>query len=347
MPERSRGAGLRRFFPRAGRAGEALRLALALLKAECAPVGGQAVMEGVMMRHGDVYGLAVRLPDGAIRAMRCPWFSLTRRSWLKKPFVRGFPVLLETLVNGIKALNRSVEAAAEGEQEEISGWHLAVTLVLALLMAVGLFVVVPHLLSLVMLWLHLGGDVEGLSFHLWDGFFKCCIFMGYIKAISCVPDIRRVFQYHGAEHKTIHAYEAGGDVDAAAAMGKSRLHPRCGTTFLLFVISISILLHAVLVPLLLRLYTPQGETAKQVLTIGIKLLLMVPISALAYELIRYAARLREGILATVLRAPGLALQRLTTDEPDEGQLEVAVVALREALGPDDGARVLAVPYSVE
>ena len=344
-PESSRRAGSQQIAPRAKRASGVLQLALALLNAECAPVGGQAVMEGVMMRHGDVYGLAVRQTGGVIRAMRCPWFSLTRSPWLKKPFVRGFPVLLETLVNGIKALNRSVEAVAQSEQEEISGWHLVLTLILALLMAVGLFVVVPHLLSLVMLWARLGGDVEGLSFHLWDGFFKCCIFMGYIKAISYVPDIRRVFQYHGAEHKTIHAYEAGGDVDAAAAMGKSRLHPRCGTTFLLFVISISILLHAVLVPLMLSIYTPQGEVAKHALTIGVKLLLMVPISALAYELIRYAAKLPEGLLATVLRAPGLALQRLTTYEPDESQLEVAVVALREALGPDDGARVRTVAYT--
>ena len=218
------------------------------------------------------------------------------------------------------------------------------TLAAALLMAIGLFVVVPHLMSLLMLWLHLGGDVEGLSFHLWDGFFKCCIFMGYIKAISYVPDIRRVFQYHGAEHKTIHAFESGGAVDAAHAARMSRLHPRCGTTFLLFVICISIVLHAVLVPMLLALYTPQSAVAKHALTIFFKLLLMAPISALAYELIRYAARLPEGPLAQVLRAPGLALQKLTTYEPDESQLEVAVVALSEALGPDAGERVRPVPY---
>lgn len=141
-------------------------------------------MEGVMMRNGDAYALAVRRPDGVIHAQRLPWFSLTRHPWLKKPFARGFPVLLETLINGIQALNRSVEAAAEAQEEKLEGWHLALTLGLALLMAVGLFVVAPHLLSLVMLWLHLGGDVEGLSFHLWDGFFKCCIFMGYIWLIS-------------------------------------------------------------------------------------------------------------------------------------------------------------------
>ena len=329
----------------ATRAARLPRLALAVLAAGCSPVGGQAVMEGVMMRNGDTYGLAVRQADGSISAQRLPWFSLTRRPWLKKPFVRGFPVLLETLVNGIKALNRSVEVAAQGQEEEISGWHLVLTLALALLMAVGLFVVVPHLLSLVMLWLNLGGDVEGLTFHLWDGFFKCCIFMGYIRAISFVPDIRRVFQYHGAEHKTIHAYESGGNVDARAASAMSRLHPRCGTTFLLFVICISIILHAVLVPLMLAVHTPQSGVAKHAVTIVFKLLLMAPISALAYELIRYAARMPEGPPAMVLRAPGLALQRLTTYEPDEAQLEVAVVALREALGPDADARVRAVPYT--
>jgi len=217
--------------------------------------------------------------------------------------------------------------------------------ILALVMAVALFVVAPHLLSLVMLWLHLGGDVEGLSFHLWDGFFKCCIFMGYIRLISYVPDIRRVFQYHGAEHKTIHAFESGDEVSAASAARMSRLHPRCGTTFLLFVICISIILHAVLVPLLLMIYTPQSAIAKHALTIAFKLLLMVPISALAYELIRYAARMPDGFWATLLRAPGLALQRLTTYEPDEAQLDVAVVARREARGPDAGDNIRTAPYT--
>jgi len=331
---------------RGGRAAHPSRLALAV-SAGCRFVGGQAVMEGVMMRNGDVYALAVRRADGGISARRYPWFSLTRRPWLKKPFVRGFPVLLETLVNGIRALNRSVEAVACGAEEEISGRQLAGTLALALLMAVFLFVAVPHMLSLGMLWLNMGGDVEGLSFHIWDGFFKCCIFMGYIKAISCVPDIRRVFQYHGAEHKTIHAYEAGGEVDVASARCRSRLHPRCGTTFLLFVITISIALHAVLVPLLLAICTPQAAVAKHALTVAFKLLLIVPISALAYELIRYAARLPEGFRASLLCAPGLALQRMTTAEPDDGQLEVALAALREALGVEEGAVVHTAPYTLE
>ena len=162
------------------------RLVSLMLTAGCPTVGGQAVLEGVMMRNGDAYALALRRPDGEIVARRMPWFSLTRHPWLKKPFVRGFPVLIETLVNGIKALNRSAEHQAEGTEEELKGWHLVLTLLLSLAMAVGLFVVVPHLLSLLMQWLELGGGVEGLTFHLWDGLFKCLIFMGYIDRKSVV-----------------------------------------------------------------------------------------------------------------------------------------------------------------
>ncbi len=322
-------------------------LAAALLAADCPTVGGQAVMEGVMMRNADVYALALRMPDGSIQARRLPWFSLTRCRLLKLPFARGFPLLLETLINGVGALNRSAEALAEGEEEPLEGWQLALTMLCAVGMAVALFVVAPHALSLLMQWLGLGGAVEGLSFHLWDGFFKCCIFMLYIRAISLVPDIRRVFQYHGAEHKTIHAFESGQTVDADFAARMSRLHPRCGTTFLLFVICISIVLHAVLVPLLLRYWTPDQVWLKHAGTLLFKIALIAPISSLAYELIRFAARLDDGLPATILRAPGLALQRLTTDEPDEGQLEVAVVALAAALGPEERARVLTAPYSLQ
>lgn len=303
-----------------------------LATVEKAPVGGQAVMEGVMMRNGPMYALAVRHPDGSIVAERRPWFSLCRYEWMKKPFLRGFPILLETLVNGIKALNRSAEQAAAAESEKIEGWHLVLTLCLALCMAIVLFVVTPHLMSIGMQLLGLGGDVAGLSFHLWDGLFKLAIFMGYILAISLVPDIRRVFQYHGAEHKVIGAYEGGGEVTATEAARMSRLHPRCGTTFLLFVIAISILLHAVLVPLLLLVWLPENVIAKHAATIFFKMLLMIPISALAYELIRCAARKGDTLWGKCLRAPGLLLQMLTTYEPDRSQLEVAVVALYEALG---------------
>ena len=125
-------------------------------------VGGQAVMEGVMMRNGDVYALAVRTADGNISVENRPWFSLTRSELLKKPFLRGFPTLIETLVNGIKALNLSAERSTEGTGEELKDWQLVLTLIVSLLFAVGLFVVVPHLLSIIMNWIGLGGDVEGI-----------------------------------------------------------------------------------------------------------------------------------------------------------------------------------------
>ena len=317
-------------------------------------VGGQAVMGGVMMRNGDIYGLAVRRKDGAIVARRRPWYSMTRSLRMQKPFVRGFPILLETLVNGIKSLNSSAalseEASPPGAGQnggaELSRRELAFSLALAFMTAVALFVVAPHLLSVVMFRLHAGGDVNGLTFHFWDGLFKICIFLAYIRLIALVPEIRAVFAYHGAEHKTIHAFESGGEVSARTAAAMSRLHPRCGTTFLLFVICLSVVLHAVLVPALLMLHTPENALLKHTLTILFKLLLTVPISCLAYELIRYAARMPEGVAAAVLRAPGLALQRLTTEEPDILQLEVAVVALSEALPPKERERIATAPYTL-
>ncbi|MDR1776598.1 MAG: DUF1385 domain-containing protein [Desulfovibrio sp.] len=300
-------------------------------------------MEGVMMRNGTEYAIALRLPDGSISARRMPWFSLTRLPLLQKPFLRGFPLLLETLVNGIRALNISVEAGAQ--EQELTRRQIVLTVILAFILAVGLFVVAPHLLSLLMLHMRIGGDVEGVTFHLWDGFFKSCLFLGYIRLISLTPEIRRVFQYHGAEHKSIHAWEKGGEITSERAAAMSRLHPRCGTTFLLFVICLSILLHALLVPPFLHLYTPQSSVAKHCAVLAFKLLLVIPISALAYELIRYAARLPDGLQAAVLRAPGLALQRCTTCEPDREQLDVALVALKEALGPEDGAGIKTMPYT--
>lgn len=307
-------------------------------------VGGQAVIEGIMMRYKDHYALALRHADGSISAQRMPWFSLTH-GILKLPYLRGFPTLVETLVNGIKSLNRSAMMAAEGEGEDIKGWQLVLTLCVAVGMAMLLFVVVPHLFSLGMKWLGLGGDVEGLSFHLWDGLFKFVIFIGYILAISLVPDIQRVFRYHGAEHKVIRAFESGGPVSVDSARGYSRLHPRCGTTFLLFVLSIAIILHTITVPLLLLFWTPSGAVVKHLGIVLFKLALMVPISALAYECIRYAARLGDSLLGKMLRAPGMFLQLLTTWEPDNSQLEIGIVALAAALGPDAPASIEAPAYT--
>jgi uncharacterized protein YqhQ len=309
-----------------------------LLALAPASVGGQAVMEGVMIRDRDRLAIAVRKPDGSIVLELRPWFTLASWTWLRKPFVRGFPVLVETLVNGVKALNFSAEVAVEAENGaggepgagEIKPWHLVLTLVAAIGLALFLFVVLPHLLTLGLTALGVSGDTDSLSFHVWDGAFKMAVFLGYLGAVSLVPDIRRVFEYHGAEHKAIWAFESGGELTPASARGYSRLHPRCGTAFLLFVLTISILLHAVLIPGVTALWAPTGAVARQAYIVAGKFLLMIPVSALAYELIRYAGRKTDTLLCRTLCWPGLAMQRLTTFEPDDSQLEVALAALKGA-----------------
>ena len=296
-----------------------------------------------MMRNGQAFGLAARVA-GEVVAERRGWYSFLPERIRTRPFVRGFPVLVETLVNGIKSLNRSAELQGEADGQPMEGWHLVLTMLAALVFAMVLFLLIPHGLSWLLGYVGLSSGVEGVAFQLWDGVFKLLMLMGYISIIARVPEIRRVFQYHGAEHKTIHAFETGLPVDAALARRQSRLHPRCGTTFLLFVICISVLLHALLVPLLLYLWTPENAVLKHLVTLVFKLALLVPIASLSYELIRFSGCMREGPLATALRAPGLLLQRLTTAEPEMDQLEVAVVALREALGPDSPYEVRTCPY---
>lgn len=287
------------------------------------------------MRHQDRLAIAVRKSDGTIKVEKRPWFSLTRASILKKPFVRGFPVLLETLVNGIKALNYSANEALDevGDQaaKPLNAWQITLTMGVAIGAALLLFVVLPHLFSMFMKWCGLGGGVNDFSFHAWDGGFKLAMFLGYLVAISFVPDIRRVFEYHGAEHKSIWSWETTGTLTPAAARGFSRLHPRCGTAFLLFVLAVSIALFAVLVPVLLKLYAPGDYWLKHAYIISLKLVLMVPVSCLSYELIRFAGKFHENGLCKILCWPGLAMQLLTTKEPDDSQLEVALAALKGAL----------------
>lgn len=289
-----------------------------------------------MMRSQNRLAIAVRKPDGEILVEVRPWFSLTNAAILRKPFLRGFPVLMETLVNGIKALNFSAMQSAEDEEgeSELTPWHLVLTMIVALGVALGLFVVVPHALSALMQWLGLSGDVESLSFNAWDGLYKMVVFVGYIGIISFVPDIRRVFQYHGAEHKVIWNFENGDEMTVANARANSRLHPRCGTSFLLFVLAVSILLHTVLVPFLLSFYKPEIAILKHLYIVAAKLIFMIPVSCVAYEIIRFAGKFNSNVLCRMLCWPGLVLQMLTTKEPDDSQIEVAMAALKCAVGEE-------------
>ncbi|MBU2549058.1 MAG: DUF1385 domain-containing protein [Proteobacteria bacterium] len=286
-----------------------------------------------MMRSPKALAIAVRKSNGEIIVREAPWRSVSdRMPLLKKPFLRGVVTLGEALVNGIDALTFSANQALDDEDEEQMGfWALAGTIALALGMGVVLFVVLPHYLALIIGRLGpLDFEVRSLSFHAVDGVIKMAVFIAYIWIISRFKDIARVFEYHGAEHKSIYAYESGAELTVDNARGFSTLHPRCGTAFILIVLMISILLFAVVFPLII----PAGQKpgwGMNLFFVGIKILLLFPIAGMAYELNKYASGHMDRLILRAAIAPGLWVQKLTTREPSDDQIEVALVALKKAL----------------
>lgn len=299
-------------------------------------VGGQAVIEGVMMKAPRRLCVAVRRPGGDIVVKNEPFTPLSNRwPFLGWPFVRGPVVLGETLVEGMKALSFSAQQALEEEGEELGSWALGLTLFVALAAGLGLFVAVPHLAALGLGSIWPGGfGTESLWFHLFDGLIKVALFVAYLWLITAMKEIRRVFEYHGAEHKSIYCFEAGGELTVEAARGYSRLHPRCGTAFLLVVLVVSILIFASAFPFLPRL--AEAGWLNQVLQIGLKILLMLPVAGLSYEVIRLAGKKGGKGFWGLLLWPGLQMQRLTTREPNDDQIEIALAALKAALDTDEG-----------
>ena len=301
------------------------------------PIGGQAVLEGVMMRSPGAWAIAVRLPDGSVLLKEEPYSSLgARYPLLKKPFLRGPVILIEALVTGVKALTFSAQAALSEEEESLGWGSLALTLGAAFLLAFVFFGFLPHWLS------GLAGHLAGhpltpadFTFHLIDGLIKVTFLLLYIWGISWFRDIRRVFQYHGAEHKSVCAYEAGEPLDLDHARKHSTCHPRCGTSFILVVLLVSILLFTVFFPLFPPLTRP--GLLNNLLQVIIKVGLMFPIAALSYEIIRCGGRHTEHPLARTLLWPGLLTQRHTALEPDDSQIEVALEALRAVLAHETRA----------
>ena len=302
----------------AGRVGavrRAARLGRVALSAPGVQVGGQAVIEGVMMRGVRSWAVAVRRPEGDVALVDHPITPWQVRTYLRWPLVRGVVALAESLVIGMKALAISASQAAGGDEEGegLSKKQVTLTIVMSLVFSVGLFFVLPVFLTSL-----LGLD-SGLAFWAVEGVIRVAIFLGYIIAISFVPDLRRVFEYHGAEHMAIHAYEAGEPVEAESAARFPQLHVRCGTAFLLIVMVISIFVFA-------AVGTP-----------GIGWLILsrivgVPVVAgLSYEVIRWAGRHKDDPRVLAVMTPGLWLQHLTTRQPDLEQLDVACQALRRVL----------------
>ena len=300
-------------------------------------VGGQAVIEGVMMRSPHSFSVAVRTPDKKILVRESPWESLWDRiRFLKWPFLRGSVVLLETLWNGISALNFSAMHAipdeeSEGQKNEpMSKTAITLTIIFAVGFGLALFVALPHFLT----WLigkASGTDlnVKSFSFHAIDGLIKIVIFVLYLWLIAMLPDIRRTFMYHGAEHKSIFAYENGAELTVENARSFSAKHPRCGTSFILIVLLLSIFIFAVVFPFVPSLVS--NQVLNNIIYVFIKIALIFPIGGISYEILKLSGKYRDNAMVRALSYPGLVMQKLTTREPTDDQLEVALVSLRKTL----------------
>jgi uncharacterized protein YqhQ len=282
-------------------------------------IGGQAVLEGVMMRGPSNWSVAVRKPDGDIAQVSQPIVSPMTRHWLLRlPIIRGVIALGESLAIGFRALAISANYAAqeEGEEGEVTTELTRGQLIFAFAIAIGfavlLFKVGPALLTD---WI----GIQAGWFVIVEGLIRVTVFVLYLALISLLPDLRRVFQYHAAEHKAINAYEAGEELEPARVQKFSLIHPRCGTAFLLWVMVIAIFVFAFF-----------GRPVWYWL-IATRILLLPVIAGIAYELIRFAGKHTDNRILMTLLAPGLWLQRLTTREPTLDQLEVSIRALREVL----------------
>ncbi|MFP4641048.1 MAG: DUF1385 domain-containing protein [Chloroflexota bacterium] len=283
--------------------------------------GGQAVIEGVMMRGPKLVKTAVRKPDGKIVSKTEPLNSIYTGRLRKMPFLRGIFTLIETLVLGVKALMYSADVAVESEiEEKPNPFMMWLPVVFGILLGVGLFVILPMLIT------HYGVDRftdSAMLSNLADGLIRVVIFFGYLGAMSLMPDIRRVFAYHGAEHKTVNAYEGGVPLDPDHIQKFSTAHTRCGSGFLLIVLVIAIII-----------FVFTGQPALWLRMVS-RLALLPVIAAFSYELIQFAADHTNNILIRAIMRPSLAIQSMVTRQPDAQQIEVAVEALQDVLEPED------------
>jgi len=285
--------------------------------------GGQAVIEGVMMRGQKAVVTAVRHPSGDMAINTQLLSAIFSGRARRTPFLRGIIVLIEALALGIKALLYSANVSLEEEEEKISGALIWVMLILGLGLAVGLFFIAPLFLTRL-----LNSYISSsLIFHLIEGLIRVAIFIAYLKLMALVPDIKRVFAYHGAEHKVINAYEDGVPLEVETARKYKTAHIRCGTSFLFVVLLIAIIVFALV-----------GLPSLWLMILA-RIVLIPVIAALGYEVIYFAARHTKFGLVMAILAPGMWLQSLTTREPDDSQLEVALTALRKVLEIDQGAEV--------
>jgi len=327
------------------------RISIILAK-QYTSIGGQAVIEGVMMRSPNAFVVAVRKPDGKIRLRRDQWYGISQKlAFMKKPFLRGVVMLIEAMANGIVSLNYSANIAmddelkekalkkgkteeeyeAEKKKSEKIDWATFFTILTSFAFGMGLFVFVPHAATEgINLLFNLNWNLDGFMFHFVDGTIKACVFISYIFLIGFIPDIKRVFQYHGAEHKSISTFEAGEDLIVENARKHTTLHPRCGTSFIFFLLFISIIIFSVLFTIV-----PIGQNLpvipKHILAIFVKIGFMIPVAGVSYEIIKFAGKHAGNPMCKALSFPGMMLQKLTTKEPDDQQLEIALASIKAVL----------------
>ncbi|MCH8825446.1 MAG: DUF1385 domain-containing protein [Chloroflexi bacterium] len=280
--------------------------------------GGQAVLEGVMIRGQRNMAIAVRRPDGSIAIKSQPLSAFFTGSLRRIPLVRGIITLAETLMLGMRALSYSANVGMEAEGEEISKGSMALMLFISLSIAIGLFFVLPVLASRSLEGV-LGSD---FATNIAEGVIRLALFVGYILLIGRMKDIKRVFMYHGAEHMTVHAQERGDPLELEHIRKYSTAHPRCGTAFLLVVMVLAIVAFVFV-----------GRDPLWWLFTS-RIVLIPLIAAVSYEVIRWSGRYSDNPLVRLITGPSLALQALTTKEPDDDQIEIAMAAMRAALEAD-------------
>lgn len=293
--------------------------------------GGQAVIEGVMMRGRKSLAIAVRKTNGDISIKEEQLSSVTQKlPILKWPFIRGTVALVEAMVIGVKALQYSASEYAEEEEEPLGAKEIVMTMGLSILLTIGIFVILPaYLLNFVKAQV-----ASNFALNLIEGGIKLTLFIIYIAAISFMEDIRRVFQYHGAEHKAINCYEAGKELTVDNVKNHSLIHRRCGTSFIIFVLMTSIFIFS---------FFGRPPFLERVL---LHLALLPVVSGISYEIIRLAGRERSPWIVRLISQPGLWTQKLTTREPSDDQIEVAIRSLNAVIGRDEGRAPDDVPQSV-
>lgn len=288
-------------------------------------IGGQAVLEGVMMRNKDLYAVAVRKPDGDVHVEIDEYHGVLSGSpLLRIPFIRGIFVFIDSLVLGTKALNRSADfyeddaedaTAADKAADAVTGgkgdkFFSVITTVVAFALAIFLFLVLPERLSA---WMNVYLQSQALQ-AIAEGIIRIAIFILYILTITLMPDIKRLFRYHGAEHKCINCIESGLPLTVANVKRSSRFHKRCGSSFILFVLVVSIILFMFI------------NTDSIMMKLLYRVLLLPVVSGISYELIRFAGKSDNPVIS-IISKPGLLLQRLTTKEPDESMIEVGIASV--------------------